>query len=61
MQPGFTYGETDPIGYRAVVDPVSLHHYHATLLHLPRLQPVLPDPHELIPKARSVVMLESVP
>jgi len=34
VKPGFTYGETDPIGYRAAINPVSLHDFHATLLHL---------------------------
>ena len=34
MKPGLTYGETDPIGYRAAINPVSLHDFHATLLHL---------------------------
>ena len=27
------YGSTDEIGYRSVVDPVSVHDLHATLLH----------------------------
>ncbi len=31
---GFGYGETDEIGHQAVTDPVSLHDWHATLLHL---------------------------
>ena len=31
---GFTHGETDPIGYRSVVDPVTLHDFHATMLHV---------------------------
>ena len=34
VKPGFTYGETDPIGYEAVIDKVSVHDLHATLLHL---------------------------
>ncbi len=33
VKPGFTYGETDPIGYEAVKDRVSVHDLHATLLH----------------------------
>ena len=33
-KPGFSYGETDPIGYRVAIDPVSPHDLHATLLHL---------------------------
>jgi hypothetical protein len=31
---GFSYGGTDDIGYESVVDPVSPHDLHATLLHL---------------------------
>lgn len=31
---GVSYGETDEIGHRAVVDPVDIHDIHATLLHL---------------------------
>jgi hypothetical protein len=31
---GVSYGETDDIGYKAVVDRVSVHDLHATLLHL---------------------------
>ena len=34
VKPGFSYGETDPIGYEAVKDRVSVHDLHATLLHL---------------------------
>lgn len=34
VKPGFTYGETDPIGYRSAINPVSLHDFHATLMHL---------------------------
>jgi uncharacterized protein (DUF1501 family) len=34
VKPGVTVGETDELGYRAVVDPVSVHDLHATLLHL---------------------------
>jgi uncharacterized protein (DUF1501 family) len=34
VKPGITYGETDPIGYEAVKDRVSIHDLHATLLHL---------------------------
>ncbi len=33
LKPGFAYGETDPFGYRVVKDPVSVHDFHATLLH----------------------------
>ena len=31
---GFTYGETDDFGYQSVVDRVSVHDLHATMLHL---------------------------
>lgn len=31
---GITYGETDEHGLRAVVDPVHVHDFHATILHL---------------------------
>ena len=31
---GTIYGETDEFGHKAVVNPVSCHDYHATLLHL---------------------------
>jgi uncharacterized protein (DUF1501 family) len=34
VTPGFSYGETDELGYQAVVDKVSPHDFHATLLHL---------------------------
>lgn len=34
VKPGFTYGETDPIGYEAIVDKVSAHDFHATLMTL---------------------------
>jgi len=34
VKPGFTFGETDEIGYEAVIDRVSPHDLHATLLHL---------------------------
>ncbi|MFZ4764331.1 MAG: DUF1501 domain-containing protein [Roseimicrobium sp.] len=34
VKPGFTYGATDDLGYEAVVDKVSPHDFHATLLHL---------------------------
>ena len=34
VKPGFSYGATDDLGYRAVVDRVSVHDLHATLLHL---------------------------
>ncbi len=31
---GSSHGETDEIGYKAAVDPVSIHDLHATILHL---------------------------
>ena len=31
---GVSYGETDDIGHKAAVDPVSVHDLHATMLHL---------------------------
>ncbi len=34
VKPGFTYGETDPVGYSAAENPVHLRDFHATLLHL---------------------------
>jgi len=33
IQGGTSYGETDEVGFRAVVDPVSVHDLHATMLH----------------------------
>jgi hypothetical protein len=34
IKPGVSFGELDDIGYRAVVDRVSVHDLHATMLHL---------------------------
>ncbi len=34
VQGGLSYGETDEIGFRAAVNPVSIHDIHATILHL---------------------------
>jgi len=34
VKKGHVHGATDDIGYKAVVDPVSVHDFHATLLHL---------------------------
>jgi hypothetical protein len=34
VKPGFSFGETDPIGYTAAENPVHLRDLHATLLHL---------------------------
>jgi hypothetical protein len=31
---GLTYGATDEIGYKAAVDPMHIHDWHATILHL---------------------------
>ena len=31
---GFVYGSTDEFGYQAVVDPVTVHDIHATIMHL---------------------------
>jgi hypothetical protein len=33
-KPGTIYGETDDFSYNIVKDPVSIHDYHATILHL---------------------------
>jgi hypothetical protein len=34
VKPGVTVGETDELGYNAVVDPVDVHDLHATVLRL---------------------------
>jgi uncharacterized protein (DUF1501 family) len=34
VKPGLSYGETDPIGYEAIKDKVSVHDLQATMLHL---------------------------
>ncbi len=34
VKPGLSYGATDPIGYEAVTDKVSVHDLHATMMHL---------------------------
>ena len=31
---GMTYGATDEMGYKAVQDPMHIHDWHATVLHL---------------------------
>ena len=31
---GTSYGSTDPLGYNVQEDPVHVHDFHATLLHL---------------------------
>jgi hypothetical protein len=34
FRPGITHGDTDDFGYNITKDPVSVHDFHATLLHL---------------------------
>ncbi|MEQ8878755.1 MAG: DUF1501 domain-containing protein, partial [Cyclobacteriaceae bacterium] len=34
IKPGISYGETDEVGYNVVKDPVHVHDFQATLLHL---------------------------
>ena len=34
IQGGITYGETDPFGFTAAIDPFHVHDFHATALHL---------------------------
>ena len=34
VKQGFSFGETDPIGYTPIADPVNVRDFHATLLHL---------------------------
>jgi hypothetical protein len=34
IKPGTVYGETDEFGYNTIKDPVSVHDFHATVLHL---------------------------
>ncbi|MDQ6759715.1 MAG: DUF1501 domain-containing protein [Acidobacteriota bacterium] len=34
IKPGITYGATDELGYAAEENPVSVHDFHATMLHL---------------------------
>ena len=34
VKPGLVYGETDEFGYKIVRDPVHVHDFHATILHL---------------------------
>ncbi|MFT5491087.1 MAG: hypothetical protein ACI8V5_001446 [Limisphaerales bacterium] len=33
VKPGFRYGETDELGHAVVKDPISVHDFHATILH----------------------------
>nr|WP_197356582.1 DUF1501 domain-containing protein [Aureliella helgolandensis] len=39
VKPGYVHGATDPIGLRAVEDPVHIRNFHATLLHLLGIDP----------------------
>jgi hypothetical protein len=34
LKPGFVYGTSDELGYKPVENPVSVHDFHATALHL---------------------------
>ena len=34
VKPGFNYGQTDDFGYNVVQNPVHVHDFHATILHL---------------------------
>ena len=34
LKPGFAYGSTDAIGWKAASDPVPWHDFHATVLYL---------------------------
>jgi hypothetical protein len=34
VKKGISYGETDEFGYNIIKDPVHIHDFHATLLHL---------------------------
>jgi hypothetical protein len=34
LRPGFAFGETDDVGWKAVTDPVSWNDFHATIMHL---------------------------
>jgi len=34
LKPGFAYGATDDVGWKAVENPLSWHDFHATVLHL---------------------------
>ena len=34
LKRGISYGETDEVGYKSVIDPVPWHDFHATVLHL---------------------------
>ena len=34
IKPGVTLGESDPFGFNVTADPVHVHDFHATILHL---------------------------
>jgi hypothetical protein len=34
VKPGFSYGSTDELGYKAAENPVTIYDFHATILHL---------------------------
>jgi hypothetical protein len=34
VKPGLVYGETDELGYNVAKDPVHIHDFQATVLHL---------------------------
>jgi hypothetical protein len=34
LKPGFAYGATDELGYKAAVNPTTVYDFHATILHL---------------------------
>jgi len=34
MKSGYIHGETDEFGYNTVRDPVHVHDFHATMMHL---------------------------
>ena len=34
IKKGVSYGETDEFGYNIIKDPVHIHDFHATLMHL---------------------------
>ena len=34
VKPGMTHGETDDMGYNVVKDPVHVHDFQATVMHL---------------------------
>jgi len=34
VKPGIVYGETDELGYNIIKDPVHIHDFHATVLHM---------------------------